>query len=125
MSVTSVGLSAVILKSSHYLVNGGGHRALMTDSDMDALSARQRLGRLLFRIGLCLLAIAVVLGAATMAASALSLTPSMTSDLGTFTGAALIAGFLLLIVGVIAWKMPRGIEGDQLWVMKTGPLIRD
>jgi len=97
----------------------------MTDSDMDALSARQRLGRLLFRIGLCLLAIAVVLGAATMAASALSLTPSMTSDLGTFTGAALIAGFLLLIVGVIAWKMPRGIEGDQLWVMKTGPLIRD
>lgn len=97
----------------------------MTDSDTDALGARQRLGRLLFRIGLCLLAIAVVLGAATMAASALSLTPSMTSDLGTFTGAALIAGFLLLIVGVIAWKMPRGIEGDQLWVMKTGPLIRD
>lgn len=96
----------------------------MKDSNSEGPNARKTVGRMLLRIGFGLLVIAVVLGAVAMAASALSLSPIMTSDLGRLSGAALIVGVLLLIVGVIAWKMPRGIEDDQLWVMKTGPFIR-
>ncbi len=96
----------------------------MEDSDSERPNTRQRLGRVLFRIGLCLLAAAVILGTLAATASALSFSPSMASDLGRLSGAALIAGFLMLVVGLIAWKMPHGIEGDQLWVMKTGPFIR-
>ncbi|MFW9848636.1 MAG: hypothetical protein ACFFF4_05815 [Candidatus Thorarchaeota archaeon] len=87
---------------------------------LDNLKRRKR-GKYAIILGLIIIVVSIFLGVLPAAVAAFSGTAYIPTSWESYLGIGIIFGVFLIIIGLISIIAPNMMEGDALWVMKTGP----
>ncbi|MHA2379410.1 MAG: hypothetical protein ACXADS_09030 [Candidatus Thorarchaeota archaeon] len=87
-------------------------------------SSTRRFGRAVFWIGVALVAIVTILGAAVLLVTAYAGSGFLITSYGNIAIPLLAIGTVMILVGLVAYCLPEGFSKDGLWVLKTGPYVR-
>jgi len=91
--------------------------------DREMVSARRRIGKIMFLIGLIVVGMTVASLVILSAAAYGGYDVQLTSYSNIMTP-IIVVGFLILLVGLALAVLPEGPSKDGLWVLKTGPYIK-
>ncbi len=92
-----------------------------TDTGSPAQPRLKRAGRILFISGIVIVVGGIVLGLSVVLVAAYTGSLVIVSNYGGYAILALLFGILLIVAGLIALVLPRGLSKDVIWAMKIGP----
>jgi hypothetical protein len=85
---------------------------------------RKRAGKLVFLIGLLFVVSGITLSLIIGTAAAYSGSQVLVTTYTPYLFLMEIGGVLMALIGLVAWVLPYGMQGDGLWILKTGPFIK-
>jgi hypothetical protein len=91
------------------------------ETDIQQPSRRKRAGRVVFFIGLALLAVIIVFSLSVSIVSSYSGAEIPIANYSSITLLIFVLGLLLILAGLIAAILPEGPSKDGIWVMKMSP----